>query len=108
MSLVLELQGECMSDAPVTRLLTKAKVIAAKLKLTPTVTWIESELGGYKNDDGFPDYRRVPGELVYFNPLVQVWQTILIPDPKFAIIWVQHPVYHPIGEIEQLSSNKDI
>lgn len=107
-SLVLELQAECLSDVPVTRLLTKAKVIAAKLRLAPTVAWIDSELDGYSDSGDFPNYRNVPGELAYFNPLYQTFQTILIPQPDLAATFTTYPVRVPIAAIEELKTNKDL
>jgi hypothetical protein len=107
-SLVLELQAECLSDVPVTRLLTKAKVIAAKLGLTDTVAWIDSELDGYGNSAGLPDYRSVPGELVYFNPLYQSYMAILIPQREIAEIFTKHPVPIPISTIEEMKGNKNL
>jgi hypothetical protein len=66
LSLVEELQAAALNrDIPVSDLLRRVKLAAAKLKLTTTLDWVESELNGYNCDDAdIPSYRVGAGSLM--------------------------------------------
>ncbi|MST61310.1 hypothetical protein [Parafannyhessea umbonata] len=63
MSLILELQEECLSQASTTRLLRKAHLVAFKLGLTEFDSWITTEMNGYTDSRSVPKYRQVAGTL---------------------------------------------
>ncbi|MFC7517611.1 hypothetical protein ACFQUU_21600 [Herbaspirillum sp. GCM10030257] len=50
-----------------TDLLRRALVVARRLEVPDLITWINSELSGYRQSE-VPDYRRVQGQLVAENP----------------------------------------
>lgn len=101
-SLVISLQEEALApDVPVTRLLTKAKAIAAKLGLAATTEWIASELGGYSDVEEVPEYRVIYGNLVYRN-LVYGWLPIQPGDEEAEQMFGQRPVTIPVSQMEAL------
>ncbi|RDE06800.1 hypothetical protein DVW87_03700 [Sphingomonas aracearum] len=65
MSLVEEIQAGALNrDVPVADLLRRVKLAAAKLKLTETLDWVDSELNGYGGEDkDLPEYRVAAGSL---------------------------------------------
>ncbi len=68
-SIVLELQHESFDNTiRVSALLKKALVVATKLNLKDFVSWIETELGGYKEGNTIPLYRRLSGTLKAKHP----------------------------------------
>jgi hypothetical protein len=106
-SLVISLQEEALSpDVPVTRLLAKAKVIAAKLGLTATTEWIAAELGGYGDAAQVPDYRMIYGGFVARNPLYG-WQTIQISNAELAETFEKRPAKIPVSQMEALLSSAE-
>jgi len=50
-------EGASGQDLPVATLLSKVKVVAARLKTAPLERWVDHELMGYRGDDELPDYR---------------------------------------------------
>jgi hypothetical protein len=69
-SLIEQLQtGAVNSAIPITDLLRKAKLAAAKLQQVDFSTWIQRELEGYRGvSDEIPHYRLVGGDLKALNP----------------------------------------
>lgn len=68
-SIVLELQRDALNESvSITSLLRKGRLIAQKLNIPDLVTWVDSELQGYKGDVQVPEYRRVSGEIKSWNP----------------------------------------
>lgn len=103
-SLVLDLQREAMDHrVPVSRLLTKAKVIASKLGLAETEHWIQLELSGYKEARDLPEYRFVRGELKSLVPY-RGWETIQIFDDRIAKIFSKRAIYQSLPELEDTMS----
>jgi hypothetical protein len=51
-------------EVPVSDLLRRVKLAAAKLKLTTTVDWVDKELNGYSGEDEVPSYRISSGSLM--------------------------------------------
>ncbi|MER8393726.1 hypothetical protein NKH10_17665 [Mesorhizobium sp. M1340] len=66
--LVEEIQRDALNpNVPVSTILRKVKVAAAKLKLPRIEDWVEHELTGYVGAD-IPDYRKLHGRPQVFNP----------------------------------------
>jgi len=60
MSLLREIQGAAIdAKIPLSTLLRKCKVLAARLGNEDFKRWVDSELSGYRNADNIPDYRRL-------------------------------------------------
>lgn len=57
MSLVSELVSGASGDEPVTALLRKVKVVAARGEVAALDAWVQNELDGYPGDAELPDYR---------------------------------------------------
>ena len=76
-SLIEEIQHEAVNrEAPVSSLLRKAKLAAAKLKLEKIEAWVDDELKGYTCEaDKLPKYRQVRGALKIWNPYYG-WQPL--------------------------------
>lgn len=66
-------------DVPVSTLLRRAKNLAAKLNQSDFLVWIDKELNGYAVDDKYPDYRKISGEVKFWNPM-NGWCPIIFPD----------------------------
>jgi hypothetical protein len=98
--LVEQLQVDAMNpDVPVSTLLRKVKVAAAKLGLDDALTWVENELGGYK--ENLPEYRKGKGQTVGLNPF-HGWQPIHFGDPRLADVVGSIHFYEPIANYEAL------
>src|SRR5260221_4745312 len=70
--LVLEIQRDALDkDVPVTTLLRKVRLAAAKLQLTTVEEWVGHELNGYSGE--LPPYRRARGTPTLLNPF-HGWQ----------------------------------
>lgn len=66
MSLIEEIQAAALNrEFPVSDLLRRVKLAAAKLKLGDTLDWVDSELNGYTcNEQEIPAYRVASGSLM--------------------------------------------
>ncbi len=87
-------------SVPVDDLLLKAKVVAEKLDIPELRDWVNRELNGYGQNDQFPEYRKVQGDLQGFNPY-HGWQPIIFREPE-KVKWLFEPrlVNTPAGQIE--------
>jgi hypothetical protein len=100
-SLIEELQAQALDrSVPVDDLLLKAKVVAEKLDIPELREWVNRELNGYGQNDQFPEYRKVQGDLQAFNPY-HGWQPIIFPEPG-KVKWLFEPriVNSPAGQLE--------
>lgn len=67
--IVLDLQQEALSgNGDILSLLRKAYLIARKLDLNDFKEWVNSELNGYNKSKEVPQYRKLQGSVVAFNP----------------------------------------
>src|SRR5258708_22437234 len=65
--LVLEIQRDALDkDVPVTTLLRKVRLAAAKLQLTNVEDWVHHEFNGYTGE--LPAYRKTRGTPTALNP----------------------------------------
>jgi hypothetical protein len=72
--LVLEIQRDALDkDVPVTTLLRKVRLAAAKLQLTIVEEWVGHELNGYTGE--LPAYRKTRGTPTVWNPY-HGWQPV--------------------------------
>lgn len=79
--LVEEIQRDALNPStPVSTILRKVKVAAAKLKLGNVESWVEKELNGYTNCP-IPDYRVLYGKPQALNPY-QGWIPIILNDDE--------------------------
>ncbi|MES0023140.1 MULTISPECIES: hypothetical protein [unclassified Mesorhizobium] len=79
--LVEEIQRDALNpNIPVSNLLRKVKVAAAKLKLDKVEDWVEHELNGYGGVE-LPDYRILYGRPQAFNPY-NGWIPIIMDNQK--------------------------
>lgn len=90
-SLVEELQRDALdSKVSVSDLLRKSLVIATKLNLREFKVWVEQELNGYTDTRQVPDYRRLIGRIVAFNP-ARGYIPAIIPDAALAeLLSIRH------------------
>ncbi|MCB1143911.1 MAG: hypothetical protein KDK54_16795, partial [Leptospiraceae bacterium] len=76
-SLVFELQQELYnSNSRATNILRMAYIISRKLKVDDFEKWIHLELNGYIGQVTIPEYRKVYGQVVAWNPY-HSWQYIV-------------------------------
>ncbi|QKC95926.1 AbiTii domain-containing protein [Mesorhizobium sp. NZP2298] len=79
--LVEEIQRDALNpNVPVSTILRKVKLAAAKLKLTKIEDWVEHELNGYGTTE-LPDYRILYGRPQAFNPY-NGWIPIILDDQE--------------------------
>lgn len=88
-------------DIPVSNLLRRAKSLATKLNQAEFLKWINKELNGYANDDQYPDYRKISGEVKFWNPFYG-WSPIIFSDPKIEKKISLRYTKQSIEEIEEL------
>jgi hypothetical protein len=98
--LVDQLQEDALNqDVPVSTLLRKVKVTAVKLGLDEVLTWVESELSGYRSE--LPDYRQGRGQTNGWNPH-HGWQPIHFGDPAFGDLVATVNFVEPVANYEAL------
>lgn len=99
--LVDQLQADALNPAvPVSTLLRKVKVAAAKLALEDALAWVEDELRGCQGDD-IPEYRKVRGVTSGMN-FYQRWTPIHIGDAEMADQVASCWLREPIGNFEAI------
>lgn len=107
-SAVIQLQEEAMkADSSITSLVRMAYVIAKKLKLVEFGEWLQYELNGYQDyqDEEWPSYRIVVGELKGWNP-IRGWIPVVIKDVKFHDYICNQKVYNAISDLEEMLNNE--
>lgn len=100
--LIKEIQDQ---NVPVSSLLRKAKVLASKLDQTDFLNWINSELDGYKDDETYPDYRSLSGQIKALNPY-HGWVPVLFKKSEIEKTLSTRKTKQSVPEIEELLSNK--
>lgn len=97
--LILEIQQASLdASVPIENLLRRVKLAAAKLRLDQLESWVNSELNGYP--DKLPEYRKVHGQPVAWNPY-NGWIPIM-GDPKFVEIISTANIGQPIAGLSDL------
>ncbi len=99
-SLVEQLQADAIQrSVPITDLLRKAKLLAAKLGSSDLANWVEREVVGYEGvpNDGLPAYRQIHGTIKWCNPH-HGWLSLGLD--------VTMPFGNPISEIVGLLGNE--
>ena len=95
--LVLEIQRDALDkDVPVTTLLRKVRLAAAKLQLTTVEEWVGHELNGYSGE--LPPYRKTRGRPTVWNPF-HGWQP-LGGDPAILEIASEVQISESLASIE--------
>lgn len=98
--LVEQLQDDALNpQIPVSTLLRKVKVAAVKLNLPDAVSWVDTELNGYREEP--PEYRKAQGSTVGWNPY-HGWQPIHFADGKTAELISRSDFREPIASYESL------
>lgn len=96
--LVEQLQMEALDKGnSIADLLRKSKLAAVKLGIKDAVTWIDAELTGYKAEP--PEYRRVKGELRWWNPY-HGWQPVAVADAELSDLICSRSVVEPVTSLE--------
>jgi hypothetical protein len=106
-SLIEELQRDALNwKIPVTHLLQKCRVVAAKLDVRDLAEWVHLELDGYSGHE-VPEYRKLGGIPQVHNPY-HGYQPLVCADVEMHQLISQMPFGHPISEIEHMvSQDKD-
>jgi len=100
--LIKEVQDQ---NVPVSSLLRKAKVLASKLEQTDFLNWVNSELDGYDDDDTYPEYRNLSGQIKAWNPY-RGWIPVLFKKSEIEKTLSTRETKQSIPEIEELLSSK--
>jgi len=99
-------EGALDRSVPVSDLLRKAKVVAAKLGLTSLSQWADRELNGYKSGEEVPSYREVYGQVKGWNPM-RGWVPVMYEDPRMQAFESKNVVTQAVAEIEDLLTRGD-
>ncbi len=103
-SLVLDLQQEVLNnECDILNALRKAHLIASKLQLKDFDVWIQRELNGYANcsREEIPDYRKVKGVLMAFNPY-NGWIPAQCIDDEMEQLICEQKMHQSIGELQEI------
>jgi hypothetical protein len=101
-SLIDELQLDASNLAvPVTSLLRKALMVAAKLELSDVPEWINKELSGYEDANGVPEYRIIYGTVKALNPY-RGWIPVQFPTTDLQEVVSKKHVTESVAQIEAL------
>lgn len=105
-SIVLELQSELInSGCDIIITLRKAHLIAKKLGLNEFDAWIQNELNGYKcHISELPDYRKIKGMLMAFNPYRGLIPCI-IPDKGLEETICTIPFFDSLSAVIEMGKN---
>jgi hypothetical protein len=109
MSIIDDLQEEALDNTiQMQNLLSKAYVVAKKLRIKQFEGFILSELKGYNNISmvEIPDYRIVFGLPKAFNPY-NGWISATAEDPETQTTISKLPLYHSIPELESMLKHQD-
>lgn len=114
MSFLGQIQDSAISaDGPITDLLRRCKVLAARLGSVEFGTWVDNELNGYPNAESLPEYRR--SEVQSFGNLVGFGgsQATNFPIPPSCVDEAYRDkitttdMMRPISHYEDLLRNKE-
>jgi hypothetical protein len=100
--LILQIQEAAQENkSSVTDALRKAKIACVKLGLVEFGNWVELELNGYigKKFDELPEYRKLHGTPVAFNPY-RGWTPIIFHSPEQERKWSVALIPMTISAIE--------
>ncbi|MCA9459853.1 MAG: hypothetical protein KC550_04875 [Nanoarchaeota archaeon] len=101
-SLVFELQQELYnSNSRATNILRMAYIISRKLKVDDFEKWIHLELNGYIGQVTIPEYRKVYGQVVAWNPY-HSWQYIVFEQRSIQDQISNKEIIQSIPELEDL------
>ncbi len=104
--LVEEIQRDALNPSvPVSTILRKVKLAAAKLKLGRVENWVEQELNGYTGGI-VPDYRILVGKPQAFNPY-NGWIPIILATDKLNRQLSTVNARQSISSLEELVSRSD-
>jgi len=105
--LVLELQRDALDHTvATTQLLRKALVVSRKLNVKHVVEWLTNELNGYPQGSVIPEYRKITGQIMAFNPF-HGWQPIHFPDDEMAKPFREVFINQKAAELESLVESKE-
>src|ERR1035437_1300666 len=99
-SLINDIQDK---NIPVSTLLIKAKILANKLNDEKFLEWLNLELNGYKTGNVYPEYRKITGQVKFWNPYYG-WCPIVFSNPKAEKYRSSRNPNQSISEIEELLS----
>jgi hypothetical protein len=100
--LIDQLQEDALDPSiPVSTLLRKVKVAAAKLALDDALAWVAGELNGYRAMADIPAYRKGAGTTFAWNPY-HGWQPIQFGSHTTADLVARVLFHEPIGNYESL------
>ena len=99
-SIVVELQRDSLNpEVDVSDLLRKALVIASKLGIRDLNSWIENELGGYRDSKAVPLYRIVTGEVMGQDAWGQ-WVSVLFRQNDMFEMVSTVRLFDSVAELE--------
>lgn len=114
MSLLREIQSAAIdSDVPLTTLLRKCKVLAARLGNEELKSWIDSELNGYESTDDLPEYRvvNVNSKGHFSGPFQSGLRNADIPmtcmPEEFRVSLSHTYLMQPVATLEDLVTRSD-
>lgn len=91
----------------VSNLLRKVKVLLAKLNQPEFLEWVNKELNGYGEKDKYPDYRKLSGEVKFWNPQLG-WCPVLFHDSKMEKQISTRNIKQSVVELEELLSDNSV
>lgn len=107
MGLVLDLQSEALKlDCDVLNLVTKAYVVAKKLRIDDIQDWLDQELNGYRDKKKVPIYRVVCPYLKYYNPY-HGWQSVVIGDEALEKTFQRFPVCDCLANLNAILNSNE-
>ncbi|MCD6194732.1 hypothetical protein J7K05_00795 [bacterium] len=90
------------SEAKVSELLRKAKILASELGDKEFLKWIDREMNGYSSGKP-PSYRLIRGEPKALNPVLGRWIPVMFPkDDKTQDLLSRQHIFESIPELENL------
>ena len=94
-------QAVINQNTPVSDLLRRVKSIAVKIDQADFVKWVDKELKGYEDNDIYPGYRELNGQVKFWNPLLG-WKPVIFPNTKLEKQISTRKTKQSLPEIEDL------
>ena len=106
---ILRLQNDLLEDStPMSALLLRARVIAAKLNVSEAEEWMARELEGYggRPSGDLPSYRRCRG-VPKARDVYHGWDSIDCRNPKILELISSVTLAQPLAELEEIYERPD-
>lgn len=92
------------NNIPISTLLRRSKILATKKEESDFLVWVNQELNGYGRKDKCPEYRKISGEVKFWNPM-RGWCPVIFKESKHENQFTKRYAGQSVIELEELLTN---